>query len=71
MSCCVHKSEQESYLICRRRKEGSSVLPFFLSFKVKWRCGPVEREPLLPVIPMGVPGLTWEPLVTRDWERWQ
>ena len=51
--------------------DGSMARPFFVSFRVKWRCGPVEREPLLPVIPMGVPGLTWVPLVTRDWERWQ
>ena len=51
--------------------DGSMARPFFVSFRVKWRCGPVEREPLLPVIAMGVPGRTWEPLVTRDWERWQ
>ena len=38
----------------RRRMDGSMARPFFVSFRVKWRCGPVEREPLLPVIPMGV-----------------
>ena len=54
-----------------RIMDGSMARPFFVSFRVRWRCGPVEREPLLPVIAMGVPGLTCEPLVTRDWERWQ
>ena len=45
--------------------------PFFVSFRVRWRWGPVDREPLLPVIPMGVPGRTWVPGVTVALERWQ
>ena len=41
-----------------RIMDGSMARPFFVSFRVKWRWGPVDREPLLPVIAMGVPGLT-------------
>ena len=32
--------------------------PFFVSFRVKCRWGPVDRELLLPVIAMGMPGRT-------------
>ena len=42
----------------RIRMDGSMARPFFVSFRVKWRWGPVDREPLLPVIPMGMPLLT-------------
>ena len=41
----------------RRRMDGSMARPFFVSFRVKWRWGPVLR-PLLPVIAMGVLGRT-------------
>ena len=51
--------------------DGSMTRPFFVSFRVRWRWGPVEREPLLPVIAMGVPGRTWVPGVTVALERWQ
>ena len=37
--------------------DGSMARPFFVSFRVKWRWGPVDREPLLPVIPMGCAGI--------------
>ena len=49
--------------------DGSMTRPFFVSFRVKWRWGPVDREPVLPVIPIGVPGRTLVPLAMRDWER--